>query len=74
MEGIELIFKEGIHINGKDGKQQEATTDSTVQEKNITYPTGNELPRKIVKKRIANAEEEGMELIPIRQKKPSSLH
>ena len=42
-EGIELIFKESIRINGKDGQEQEATTDTTVQEKNITYPTDNKL-------------------------------
>ena len=30
-EGIELIFKESIRINGKDGQEQEATTDTTVQ-------------------------------------------
>ncbi len=35
-EGIELIFKESIRINGKDGGEQQATTDTTVQEKNIT--------------------------------------
>jgi IS5 family transposase len=40
-EGIELIFKESIRINGKDGKQKQAITDTTVQEKNITYPTDN---------------------------------
>ncbi len=47
--GIELIFKESIRINGKDGKEKEATVDTTVQEKNITYPTDNKLHRKIIK-------------------------
>ncbi len=61
-EGIELIFKESIRLNGKDGQQQEATTDTTVQEKNITYPTDNKLHRKIIKKCIAVAGEEGIEL------------
>ena len=61
-EGIELIFKESIRINGKDGQEQEATTDTTVQEKNITYPTDNKLHRKIIKKCIAIADEEGIEL------------
>ncbi|MFN7487047.1 MAG: transposase, partial [Cyclobacteriaceae bacterium] len=42
-EGIELIFKESIRVNGKDGSEQEAITDTTVQEKNITYPTDNKL-------------------------------
>jgi IS5 family transposase len=61
-EGIELIFKESIRINGKDAREQEATTDTTVQEKNITYPTDNKLHRKIIKKCIAIAEQEGLEL------------
>jgi transposase, IS5 family len=61
-EGIELIFKESIRINGKDGSEQEATTDTTVQEKNITYPTDNKLHRKIIKKCVAIAGKENIEL------------
>jgi IS5 family transposase len=61
-EGIELIFKESIRVNGKDGKEQQATTDTTVQEKNITYPTDNKLHRKIIKKCVAIAGEEGIDL------------
>jgi len=61
-EGIELIFKESIRINGKDGKQQDATTDTTVQEKNITYPTDNKLHRKIIKKCVAIADQKEIEL------------
>ncbi len=61
-EGIELIFKESIRINGSDGQEQEATTDTTVQEKNITYPTDNKLHRKIIKKCIAIADKEDIEL------------
>ena len=57
-EGIELIFKESIRVNGKDGQEQQATTDTTVQEKNITYPTDNKLHRKIIKKCIAIANNE----------------
>ena len=60
-EGIELIFKESIRVTGKDGKQKQATTDTTVQEKNITYPTDNKLHRKIIKKCIAIAQEQGIE-------------
>ena len=60
--GIELIFKESIRINGKDGQEQEGTTDTTVQEKNITYPTDNKLHRKIIKKCVAIADKEGIEL------------
>lgn len=61
-EGIELIFKESIRINGKDGKEEEGTVDTTVQEKNITYPTDSKLHRKIIKKCIAIAEDEQIEL------------
>ncbi len=61
-QGIELIFKESIRINGKDGQEQEATTDTTVQEKNITYPTDNKLHRRIIKKCIAIADKEDIEV------------
>ena len=61
-EGIELILKESIRINGKDGEQQDATTDTTVQEKNITYPTDAKLHRKIIKRCIAIADKENIEL------------
>jgi len=60
--GIELIFKESIRVNGKDGTEQEATTDTTVQEKNITYPTDNKLHRKIIKKCVGIAADENVEL------------
>lgn len=61
-EGIELIFKESIRVNGKEGGEQEATTDTIVQEKNITYPTDNKLHRKIIKKCVGIASNEGIEL------------
>jgi transposase, IS5 family len=61
-EGIELIFKESIRVNGKDGGEQEAVTDTTVQEKNITYPTDNKLHRKIIKQCVAIASQESIEL------------
>ncbi|MBI1767234.1 MAG: IS5 family transposase [Bacteroidetes bacterium] len=60
--GVELILKESIRVNGKDGGDQEATTDTTVQEKNITYPTDNKLHRKIIKKCVGLALKEGIEL------------
>lgn len=61
-EGIELILKESIRVNGKDAHEKEATTDTTVQEKNITYPTDNKLHRKIIKKCVGIASKEGIEL------------
>lgn len=37
--GIELILKESIRVNGKDGHDGNVNIDTTVQEKNITFPT-----------------------------------
>ena len=58
-EGVELILKESIRVNGKDGEEEEVTIDTTVQEKNITFPTDSKLHQKIIKKcqNIANKEE-----------------
>ena len=35
-EGVELILRESIRINGKDGQEDKGSVDTTVQEKNIT--------------------------------------
>lgn len=60
--GMELIFRESVRINGKDGKEKDVCVDTTVQEKNITFPTDNKLYRKIIQKSIAIAEAEDIEL------------
>ena len=60
--GCELILKESIRINGKDGDQSDLSADTTVQEKNITYPTDNKLHRKIIQKCKDIAKKEGLEL------------
>jgi transposase, IS5 family len=59
---MELILKESIRINGKDADEDQGTIDTTVQEKNITFPTDNKLHRKIIKKCTAIAEKEDIEL------------
>lgn len=63
-QGIELIFKESIRINGDDSNDPHVSVDTTVQEKNITFPTDNKLHRKIIKKcqQIASTEQ-----LPVRQ-------
>ncbi len=56
--GIELILKESIRVNDDDEKSNGgsgkgddiAFIDTTVQEKNITYPTDAKLHRKIINK------------------------
>ena len=61
-QGIELILKESIRVNGKDADDDTGTTDTTVQEKNITFPTDNKLYRRIISKCVAIARKEGIDL------------
>lgn len=69
-KGMELIFQESIRVNGKDAEDVHVSVDTTVQEKNITFPTDQKLHRKIIAKCIKIAENEGIEL---RQKYPKVL-
>ena len=51
--GIELIFQESIRVNNKNDANYHHDTafiNSTVQEKNIIYPTDAKLRKKILKK------------------------
>lgn len=59
-EGIALILKESIRINGGDSDNDHVNVDTTVQEKNITFPTDSKLHRKIIKKCHQIAEKEGI--------------
>jgi IS5 family transposase len=61
-EGVELILQESIRINGDDAKEKEATTDTTVQEKNITFPTDSKMHKKIIAKCKAIAQKENIVL------------
>lgn len=61
-EGIELIFKESIRINGKDGEDDTLSADTTVQEKNITFPTDDKLYKKMINKCQRIADDQGIEL------------
>ena len=63
--GAELILKESIRINrSKDDDDfgNAVSLDSTVQEKNITYPTDDKNYKKIIKKCWKIADEEGIDL------------
>jgi IS5 family transposase len=61
-EGMELILKESIRVNGGDSGERDVVIDTTAQEKNITFPTDAKLHRKVIAKcrRIAAAEETGL--------------
>jgi IS5 family transposase len=61
-EGVELIFKESIRINGKDSDDNNLSGDTTVQEKNITYPTDDKLYKKIILKCRKIAKQENIKL------------
>src|SRR5438552_305524 len=60
--GVELILKESIHLNGKDAQDDTLSGDTTIQEKNITYPTDDKLYKKIISKCQNIAEKEQIEL------------
>lgn len=63
-EGVELILKESIRINGDDANDDNVNVDTTVQEKNITFPTDSKLHKKIIKKCQKIAKEQQL---PVRQ-------
>lgn len=66
--GVELILKESIRINKTDDDEPDSNAvvslDTTVQEKNITYPTDDKLYKKIIKRCWKIADQE---LIDLRQ-------
>jgi IS5 family transposase len=61
-KGIELIFKESIRVNGDDSNDPHVNVDTTVQEKNITFPTDTKLQKKVIDKCLAIAHKENLTL------------
>lgn len=59
-QGIALIFREIIRINGDDSDHPDVNVDTTVQEKNVTFPTDAKLHRTIIKKCHQIARKEGL--------------
>ncbi len=49
-QAVEKIFKHSIDKHDRDGKDPNVSIDTTVQEKNITYPTDAKLHKKIIDK------------------------
>ena len=63
--GMEVILKESIRINkpaDDENMGNEISVDTTVQEKNITYPTDDKLYNKIITNCIKIAEREDVKL------------
>jgi len=60
--GAEKIFKNSINIHGRNAREKEVVIDSTVMEKNITFPTDVKLYRKIIARCRKIAEDESISL------------
>jgi IS5 family transposase len=60
--GIETILKASITIHGAAAREAEVIADTTVQEKNITFPTDSKLAIKVIETTRRIAKQEGVEL------------
>lgn len=61
-DGAEKIFQLSIKLNGEDSKEEEVVFDTTVQEKDITFPTDDKLHIKIINKCRSIADNHHLEL------------
>jgi IS5 family transposase len=60
--GVEKIFQASIALHGKKSLEREVVIDTTVQEKNITFPTDTKLRVKVLQRCWKLATEEGLSL------------
>ena len=47
-EGVQKIFQVSIELHGKKAHEREVLVDTTVQEKNITFPTDTKLYKRMI--------------------------
>jgi len=59
-EGVEKIFQASIRIHGRYAQETVVNIDTTVQEKNITYPTDAKLAIKMINRLNKIAKKEGI--------------
>lgn len=60
--GMALIFGSSVFLHGEKAQEKEVVIDSTVQEKNVTYPTDTKLHRKIIVRCWKAADRHGIKL------------
>ena len=60
--GVERIFQASVVLHGEASLEREVVIDTTVQEKNITFPTDTKLRVKAISRCWKIAEEEGITL------------
>jgi IS5 family transposase len=60
--GVEKIFQASVALHGKASREREVVIDTTVQEKNITFPTDTKLRVKVIRRCWKLTAEEGLQL------------
>lgn len=60
--GVERIFQASVSLHGEQALEREVVIDTTVQEKNITFPTDTRLRVKVIGRCWKLAAEEGIQL------------
>ena len=60
-EGFELIFQMSVVLHGRAALENNVNIDTTVQEKNITYPTDSKLAIKIINRLNKLAKKKGIQ-------------
>ena len=61
-EGVEEIFGMSVSLHGKAAQEKQVIIDTTVQEKNVTYPTDGKLAIKMIHQLLRIAKEEQIQL------------